>query len=314
MQTLVKGGTMDTVINTDDREDNYNVVGSGRSFLDSVLNRDKVDVISVDDNVEGFKHWRSVALVGKVIDFITLTSLKPMMKSQGWSSVGIKYVGGFSLAIDHVFKVVGSQFDKVVQSAKMSVDDNNFSYAYVGVLTNSCSRNVDHVDISWRGNLFNVWIDEDVGEWVPDCVEVFDDEEVLDDGNRSNGEEEGFRTVDEDLDRSTEELVMGEIRDNEVKEENAQVLMDGDVDVQNNTEPLTNTFAASNEESTVVRKKFRRRHFFKNRGESSGSHERLKKRKTDDSDPFGLDRIIEIMSVNTPQQERGWGWCRGVGT
>ncbi|KAJ0922607.1 hypothetical protein HanPSC8_Chr05g0205851 [Helianthus annuus] len=334
-----KGGAMDTVINTDDREDSYNVVGSGRSFLDSVLNRNKVDVISVDDNVEGFKHWRSVALVGKVIDFITLPSLKPMMRSQGWSSVGIKYVGGFSvmlvftgmeeakcflgdrnlwstwfaclskwddkykeveriawlqihrvpiqLAIDQVFDVVGSRFGKVVQSAKRSVDDNNFSYVYVGVLTKSCSRIVDCVDISWRGNLFNVWIDEDVGEWVPDCVEVFDDEEVLDDGNRSNGEEEGFQTVDVDLDRSTKELEMGEIRDNEVVEENAQVLMDGDVDVQDNIEPLTHTFAASNEESTVVRKKFCRRHFFKNRGESSGSHERPKKRQGDDNDPLG---------------------------
>ncbi|MFS7904747.1 hypothetical protein Hanom_Chr01g00039661 [Helianthus anomalus] len=96
---------------------------------------------------------------------------------------------------------------------------------------------------------------------------------------------------------------MGEIRDNEVVEENARVLMDGDVDVQNNTEPLTNAFATSNEESTVVRKKFRRRHFFKNRGESSGSHERPKKRQRDDNDPYGLDGIIGIMSVNTPQQE-----------
>ncbi|MFS8006721.1 hypothetical protein Hanom_Chr14g01252511 [Helianthus anomalus] len=173
---------------------------------------------------------------------------------------------------DQVFDVVGSRFGKVLQSAKMS----------------SCSRIVDRVDISWRGNLFHVWIDEDVGEWVPDCVEVFDDEEVLDDGNRSNGEEE---------------LEMGEIWDNEVVEENAHVLTDGDVDVQNNTEPLTNAFPTPNEESTVVRKKFRRRHFFKNRGESSGSHERPKKRQRDNNDPFGLDGIIGIMSVNTPQQE-----------
>ncbi|KAM0009058.1 hypothetical protein Hdeb2414_s0007g00240941 [Helianthus debilis subsp. tardiflorus] len=234
-----KGVAMDTAINTDDQEDNYNIVGSGRSFFYSVLNRNKVDVISVDDNVEGFKQQRSVALVGKVIYFITLTSLKPMMRNQGWSSVGIKYVGGFSvmlvltcmeeaecflgdrnlwstwfaclskwddkykeveriawlqehgvpiqLAIDQVFDVVGSRFGKVVWSAKMSVDDNNFSYVYISVLRKSCSRIVDHMDIMWRGNLFNVWIDEDVGEWVPDCVEVFDDEEVLDDGNRSNG-------------------------------------------------------------------------------------------------------------------------------
>ncbi|MFS7938320.1 hypothetical protein Hanom_Chr05g00438261 [Helianthus anomalus] len=93
--------------------------------------------------------------------------------------------------------------------------------------------------------------------------------------------------------------------------------MDGDVDVQNNKEPLTNTFSTSNEESTVVRKTFRRKHFFKNKGESNGSHERPKKRQRDDNDPFGLDRIIVIMSVNTPQQEsdeRDANFCEGFVT
>ncbi|KAF5795977.1 putative RNA recognition motif domain, nucleotide-binding alpha-beta plait domain superfamily [Helianthus annuus] len=208
-------GEYESGANTMGRGDNSNQTRGGRSFLDSVLNRNKVDTILVDDNVEGFYQWHGMSLVGKVVDFNTLTSLKELLRSRGWNSVAIKYVGGFSvllvftcledaesflsyknmwsvwfeglkvwdgnfkeeeriawlkvygvpvqLAVDQVLEMVGSRYGKVVQPARMSGDDNNFSFAFIGVLTKSCSRIVDRVDIRWRGFLFNVWTDEDVG-------------------------------------------------------------------------------------------------------------------------------------------------------
>ncbi|KAM0020723.1 putative RNA recognition motif domain, nucleotide-binding alpha-beta plait domain superfamily [Helianthus debilis subsp. tardiflorus] len=175
-------------------------VGNGRSFVDSLLNRNKVDVIKVDDSVERFSHWRDCALTGRVVNFHTLTSLKQMLRTCGWRSLDIKYLGGLSvalvfynsgdrdvflnckvswskwfefldvwsdnasveegriawlqvhgipaqLALDGVFVLISSRFGKVVQSASLSGDDNNFSYALIGVLSKECKRIADRVDI-----------------------------------------------------------------------------------------------------------------------------------------------------------------------
>ncbi|KAJ0524867.1 hypothetical protein HanRHA438_Chr09g0383711 [Helianthus annuus] len=176
----------------------------GRSFLDSVLNRNRVGGWQCGR----FYQWHGLSLVGKVVDFNTLTSLRKLLRSPGWKLVAINFLpdkntwavwfeglkvwdGNFKederiawlqvhgvpvqLALDRVLELVGSRFGKVVQPARMLVDDNNFSFIYIGVLTKSCSRLVDRVDIRWRGLIFNVWTDEDVGEWVPECVEDFDD-------------------------------------------------------------------------------------------------------------------------------------------
>ncbi|KAF5804221.1 putative RNA recognition motif domain, nucleotide-binding alpha-beta plait domain superfamily [Helianthus annuus] len=201
--------------------------GGGRTYLDSVLNKNTVEVINVDDNVRGFSEWNGCSLMGKVVDFKALTSLKGCLNSGGWGSVDIKYASGYvvllvfrsiadcerfyadkgwwsrifnslviwdgssmvvnertawlqvhgipiHLAIDEVFDLVGARYGEVVQPARMTTSDNNFSYAYIGVLCKSRGRIVDRFDIRWRGCVYNVWIDEDAGEWVPDCVEDFD--------------------------------------------------------------------------------------------------------------------------------------------
>ncbi|KAL9993793.1 putative RNA recognition motif domain, nucleotide-binding alpha-beta plait domain superfamily [Helianthus debilis subsp. tardiflorus] len=249
-------------------------VGGGRSFLDSVLNRNKVDVIKVDDVVEGFSQWNGVALVGKVLDFNILSSLKKLLRNKGWVNVGIKYVGGFSvmlvfndveevlkfyddksmwsmwfidlcrwddnnngvedriawlqihgvpvqLALNEVFHVVGSTFGTVVRLPNMAVEDNNFSYAYVGVLCKYRSRIKDKVDINWRGRIFNVWIDEDVGDWVPDCVEDCNDDSVLE---KMDERVEVSNDVILDLDdyRQEDEVEAGEIRE-ELREDSIPI-------------------------------------------------------------------------------------------
>ncbi|MFS7994075.1 hypothetical protein Hanom_Chr12g01101601 [Helianthus anomalus] len=166
-------------------------VGNGRSFVDSLLNKNKVDVLKVDDSVERFTHWNSCALAGRVVNFNTLGSLKFLIRKQGWISLDIKYLGGLSvalvfydkgdadkflndkslwsvwyesldwwaanfsveegriawlqvhglpaqLALDQVYNMIGSRHGKVVQSASLSGDDNNFSYALIGVLSKEC--------------------------------------------------------------------------------------------------------------------------------------------------------------------------------
>ncbi|KAJ0440174.1 hypothetical protein HanRHA438_Chr16g0787501 [Helianthus annuus] len=210
---------------------NDSVTGNGRSFVDSVLNRNIVDVIKVDDVVESFSIWNGVSLVGRVLDFNILSSLNVVLRRHCFFC-DIKYLGGFTvalvfqdsnvvesfindkarwstwfeylvrwdgnvvveedriawlqvhgvpiqLALDQVYDSIGSRYGRVIKSACMSSDDNDFSVVYIGVLCKVRKQIVDRVDISWRGRLFNVWVDEDVGEWVPDCV-VEPEEEVDD--------------------------------------------------------------------------------------------------------------------------------------
>ncbi|KAM0062285.1 putative RNA-binding domain superfamily [Helianthus debilis subsp. tardiflorus] len=207
------------------------VTGNGRSFVDSILNRNIVDVIKVDDVVESFSIWDGVSLVGRVLDFNILSSLNMVLRRRCFFC-DIKYLGGFTvalvfqdsnvvesfindkdrwstwfeylvrwdgnvvveedriawlqvpgvlvqLALDQVYDSTGSRYGRVIKSACMSSDDNDFSVVYIRVLCKVHKRIADSVDISWRGRLFNVWADEDVGEWVPDCV-VEPEEEVDD--------------------------------------------------------------------------------------------------------------------------------------
>lgn len=307
-------------------------VGGGRSFLDTVLNKNKVDVIKVDDNIEGFSTWYGLSLVGKVIDFKILTTLKAVLGKRGWSYVAIKYVSGLNvmlvfkglddcdrflmdkemwstffvelekwdgkgkavderiawlqvhgipvqLEIDQVLDVVGSRYGVVVQPARKSVDDNNFSYARIGVLCKSRGRIVDRVDIRWREGTYKVWIDEDVGEWIPDCLKDFDE-----------GKDD-FVPGDD--------LETGEIRGDVRLDTDPNTVIGTPLDV--NAESPVNGFAVLKEGTSKGRKKFRRKNMFKNRGEASGSQERPKKRSRDDNDPFGLDRLIGIMATSTPQ-------------
>ncbi|KAL9992415.1 hypothetical protein Hdeb2414_s0015g00446931 [Helianthus debilis subsp. tardiflorus] len=323
--------------------DNANAeVSGGRSFLDSVLKINKVDVIKIDDNIEGFSQWHGCSTVGKVVEFKALTDLKVVLRNRGWSSVEIKYFIGFyvmlvfksmdeserfwldkelwtsifasierwdgkqklmderivwlqvhgvplQLAIDQVFDLVGARYGEVVQLVRMSTDNSNFSYAYIGILCKSRSRIVDRVDISWRGVTFNVWINEDVGEWVPDCVEDFDYEfEVMSHDNVAD------RVIEPNSDDARkDDLEMGEIRG----EDGLGVEATFNIGVNSGLDE--NVYANVKVGTALVRKKFRRKALFRNRGEVSVSHECPKKRQRDDNDMFGLDKLIGIVASSS---------------
>ncbi|KAJ0524618.1 putative RNA recognition motif domain, nucleotide-binding alpha-beta plait domain superfamily [Helianthus annuus] len=329
-------------------------VGNGRSYVDSVLNRNKVDVVKVDDVVERFSLWNGFALVGRVVDFDTLTSLKTLIRNHDCPMVDIKYLGGYSvvlvfqdeqnaevflkdcsvwagwfeslvkwdsnvvveegriawlqvhgipaqLSLDQVFDLIGSRYGKVVKSANMSGDDNDFSYALIGVLAKECKRIVDRLDISWRGKIFNVWVDEDVGEWTPDCIADYVDDEC----DVIQGEEKHSEPVQQ------ERSGMGLGEEGEfMHAEEATVEVDVSGGAENgignsmggNVEVCMDGVSGSHSAAATGRKKFRRKNLFNNRNASSGSLERPKKRARENNDMFGLNKLIAIGQV------RKWLW------
>ncbi|KAJ0816251.1 putative RNA-binding domain superfamily [Helianthus annuus] len=180
---------------------------NGRSYRDAIMNRrveDPGDVIKIDDKVEVFSQWHGVSLIGRVKEFKILSTLNILLKEAKWSNVRIKYVGGFlevwgewfetmerwtgqwmpmeriawlqvhgvpmNIACDPVFQIIGRRYGRVIQPACLKEEDKDFSYVYIGILCSRDSHIADRFSLSWRGVSYRVWVDEDVGEWVPDCI------------------------------------------------------------------------------------------------------------------------------------------------
>ncbi|MFS8019718.1 hypothetical protein Hanom_Chr15g01406991 [Helianthus anomalus] len=238
------------------------VTWEGRSFLDSLLNRNKVDVILVDDVMEAFSQWNGLALVG------------------AWSADAFGFRPGFD--------VIGSRYGRMLKSACMSVNDIGFSYTYIGVLSKCYRRIKDRIDISWRGTVFNVWVDEDEGEWLPNCVEEVDDDYSL-------HAQENENAVDYENVVNSDKV---RVEEGEIPVE--EVLVHEKVNQDSADIPTKQGGEAQVDESSEVkassRKKFWRKSLYNHRGESSGSLERPKKHLRDENDIFGLDKIIGIMS------------------
>ncbi|MFS7902826.1 hypothetical protein Hanom_Chr01g00015901 [Helianthus anomalus] len=138
-----------------------------------------------------------------------------------------------------------------------------------------------------------VWVDENVGKWVPDCVVDTEDMECI--------ERDGFSALDSSSERLVEEegvdLEMGEIGGVDI-DVNSKV--NGFEDTPNlsgnQVESYENIIGLNG--AVNGRKKFRKKIFFFNRASSSGIQERPKKRPRENdnsSDPFELDRLIGII-------------------
>ncbi|MFS7917821.1 hypothetical protein Hanom_Chr03g00193691 [Helianthus anomalus] len=97
-----------------------------------------------------------------------------------------------------VFDDIGSQFGTVIQSAQLDEQDGDLSYARVGILTKSMDRVNQRCKLSWKNRSFVVLVEEEVGEWTPDCLVDLEDE--VDDNRRSDDN----MTVVDSGDRSNE--------------------------------------------------------------------------------------------------------------
>ncbi|KAF5778685.1 hypothetical protein HanXRQr2_Chr12g0550391 [Helianthus annuus] len=211
------------------------------------------------------------------------------------------------LALDQVFDVIGSRHGKVVQPASMTEEDCNFSYAYIGVICKSHARIRDRVVLNWRGASFEVWIDEDVGEWVPESIEDVDlevdsmekEDTVRDDDCRTEAENQHDVSGDCPVDEVSANLEMGEIHGDDIPSQNTDTASVDHIKKLAGNSNLFNKDQSNISGSTSVRKKFRRRSSIKKIDESNRPHERPKIRPREDSDPFGLDKFIGILS-NSP--------------
>ncbi|KAF5779894.1 putative RNA recognition motif domain, nucleotide-binding alpha-beta plait domain superfamily [Helianthus annuus] len=74
-------------------------------FRDKMMSNQAAKIpvtIRLDDNVQAFCHWHNVALVGRVREFSSLTTLKMLLKGEGLDTGKIKYLGGMNVLL--VFK------------------------------------------------------------------------------------------------------------------------------------------------------------------------------------------------------------------
>ncbi|KAJ0440185.1 hypothetical protein HanRHA438_Chr16g0787631 [Helianthus annuus] len=89
----------------------------------------------------------------------------------------------FHLALNPVFNVIGNRFRKVVQPAQLSDEDRDFSFVMIGVLCSRSARIEEQITLSWKGVSFSVWLEEERGDWIPECIE--DLEEINDNFSES---------------------------------------------------------------------------------------------------------------------------------
>ncbi|MFS7989705.1 hypothetical protein Hanom_Chr11g01049971 [Helianthus anomalus] len=215
-----------------------NASGS-KSFRATLLGIDeeqKALEIIVSREIEMRSSWNNLGLVGRVIDFKTLTNLRNWLSMAVNMKITIKYLGGFvivlvfqsdedkvwflenkglwssvfhslevwegqileferiawiklygvptCLIVEQVSMEIGSKFGEVIQCPNASDADEDLSYVLVGILCKSVNRIHQNVNLRWKDMIFPVLVDEDPGEWIPDCLvdieEVVSDEE--DDG------------------------------------------------------------------------------------------------------------------------------------
>ncbi|KAJ0811773.1 putative RNA-binding domain superfamily [Helianthus annuus] len=69
-----------------------------------------------------------------------------------------------------VINSIGNQFGKVIQGSQISWGDNNWSQECIGILVGDGRQIKEELELTWRDNSYRVWIIEEPGEWIPDCL------------------------------------------------------------------------------------------------------------------------------------------------
>ncbi|KAJ0599842.1 putative RNA recognition motif domain, nucleotide-binding alpha-beta plait domain superfamily [Helianthus annuus] len=86
------------------------------------------------------------------------------------------------LFCDEVVSSLCCRFGTVVKPPQIGEGDGDLSMAYVGVLVGDGKRVFEEVMLSWQDKRYRVWISEDLGDWMPDCLDpdrasVFSDDD-----------------------------------------------------------------------------------------------------------------------------------------
>ncbi|KAJ0686887.1 putative RNA recognition motif domain, nucleotide-binding alpha-beta plait domain superfamily [Helianthus annuus] len=118
-----------------------------------------------------------------------------------------------------VFMQVGELFGKVLFVPKDADDDLDLSVVKIGVLVGEAKRCNDSVSLRWKSKVFRIWVEEELDDWVPDCLEfevndrtnsesslvsspvvapVFSGDVVVDGSQNMEGQEEDVKSPDID--------------------------------------------------------------------------------------------------------------------
>ncbi|KAK9065270.1 hypothetical protein SSX86_016653 [Deinandra increscens subsp. villosa] len=167
-----------------------NQCGGGRTFREALLNLDPVKKpnaleVMIDSSVKGSLLWEGSGAVGRVTDFKNLTNLRVWLDLIGHPKVGIR----------EVINYIGANFGLVVQKDVINESVVDLSFALIGVLTDSVQRINQVVNLKWKDNEFAVLVEEECGEWVPECLEdayacLEDDSLNIEDGGVTRHDDE----------------------------------------------------------------------------------------------------------------------------
>ncbi|KAM0062150.1 putative RNA recognition motif domain, nucleotide-binding alpha-beta plait domain superfamily [Helianthus debilis subsp. tardiflorus] len=202
---------------------------------------------------------------------------------------------------------IASKIGRVVQTAQIDDKTEDFSYAMVAVICNSVKRITKGCKLKWRSEEFDIAIEEEIEEWIPDCIglEVEEQEVVsknvkrpvdgVDQAGWVNTDVEVNNVVVEDA-QEVEEIGVSTLHANMVDVEVA--MQQVETSTSGGTLPEVDGLSFSLQDPLVCsNSKEKKRGCLrkKSRGDKSQSPtgaERPKKRARDDDDPYDIDRFI----------------------
>ncbi|KAM0042189.1 hypothetical protein Hdeb2414_s0011g00375181 [Helianthus debilis subsp. tardiflorus] len=197
----------------------------------------EVDEVRIDAGVVamGSKHNRAV--IARVCNFKILISVKQLLSEAGLGNVVIQYVSvweewfskmdvwiGQALAFERVawLRVHGiplhlfrdevvtslcSRFGSVVKPPQIGEADGDLSMVSVGVLVGEGNRISEELVVAWQDKRYRVWVSEDLGDWIPDCLDPDGDTVLSEDGDLLFGSDakSSEMKLDEPLNRKLDE-------------------------------------------------------------------------------------------------------------
>ncbi|KAJ0791400.1 hypothetical protein HanOQP8_Chr01g0005111 [Helianthus annuus] len=231
--------------------------------------------------------WENVFLSleaweGQIVDFERIA----------WIKV---YGVPFCLNVDHVINGIGERFGEVVQLPVSSEADEDLSFILVGILCKSVQRINHCFNMAWKSKVFLIVVEEDTGDWTPDCLSD-DDEYVYDD----EGVQDNVR-----MGMGSDDVSAGDIGGSH----NGEFMVGADLEEGGQ---FSNNKEDNNDSIPIIQDTFSK-HFLEGRNENDGlkkkrkgfskkarrksscsplGQDRPKKRAREGDDYFDLDRFI----------------------
>ncbi|KAM0044247.1 putative RNA recognition motif domain, nucleotide-binding alpha-beta plait domain superfamily [Helianthus debilis subsp. tardiflorus] len=101
---------------------------------------------------------------------------------------------------------IDALFGPVVHSPEFNALENDLSYVMMGVLRESAPRVNEVVKILWKEKEYSVLVEEESGDWAPDCLEDFSEEVIEVEREEEDKQEEMEVCLNNDL-GNTHEVV-----------------------------------------------------------------------------------------------------------